>query len=110
VLRRPVEVAAFAAFHRYFPMLRCGPSMETFAATAKFSDRQIHILRTKQNFPALHRISAFGRISFLLTVMMLKKYFNSCFVALTSMQEFDVMSQMSIHAALQHCTCSIAVP
>ncbi len=38
-----------------------------------------------------------------------KKYVNSCFVVPTSMQEFDVMSQMSIHAALQHCACSIAV-
>ena len=92
------------------PMLRCGPSKKTFAATAKFSDRHIHRLRTKQNFPALHRISALGRISCLLTVMMLKKNFNSCFIVLTFIQEFSVMSQMSIHAALQHCTCSIAVP
>jgi hypothetical protein len=63
-----------------------------------------------QQRPVLHRMSALGRISCLLTVMMLKKQFNSCFIVLTSMQEFDVMSQMSIHAALQHCTCSIAVP
>jgi hypothetical protein len=61
-----------AAFRHQVSMLRCGPSKETFSATAKFSDKRIHRLRTKQNFSALHRMSAFGRISCLLAVMMLK--------------------------------------
>ncbi len=43
-------------------LLRCGPSFQSFAATAKSADRRIHTTRTKCAFAASTLMAALGNV------------------------------------------------
>ena len=51
-----------AAVHDHLKMLRCGPSLRTFAATEKSNFKQTHSLRTKPTFNTRASVSGLGTV------------------------------------------------